>query len=141
MIIEEIEKLIDIIRDAKISELTVATGNPRTTVTIRKALAPEPTPKKSVNPLNKKTKAAKEEPAADNTIHVTAPMVGIFHSTGDMLEEGCAVRIGQQVGTIESMKLMNDIISEYEGSIAEVMVEDGMPVEYGQNLLRLEIKG
>ena len=65
-------------------------------------------------------------------------MVGIFHSAGNSMTEGVAVKAGQSVGAIESMKLMNDVISECDGVIAEVLVEDGLPVEYGQPLFRLE---
>ena len=65
-------------------------------------------------------------------------MVGIFHSAGNAITEGIAVKAGQSVGAIESMKLMNDVISEHEGTVAEVLVDDGMPVEYGQMLFRLE---
>ena len=39
---------------------------------------------------------------------------------------------------IESMKLMNEVASDYDGTVAEVLVENGQPVEFGQPILRLE---
>lgn len=137
MVVEEIEKLLEIIRPANISEITVGTGNPRTTVTVRKAPSCALPKKKSAKPVKQDAKQT-EEHETDKAIYITAPMVGIFHNAGNALETGSKVKIGQQVGTIESMKLMNDIMSENEGSVAEVLIEDGMPVEYGQNLLKLE---
>jgi acetyl-CoA carboxylase biotin carboxyl carrier protein len=81
--------------------------------------------------------APPEEPAASDT-YIVAPMVGIFHRIDAVDGIGGVVKAGQVVGAIESMKLMNDIVSECDGIIAEALVEDGMPVEFGQALFRLE---
>ena len=74
----------------------------------------------------------------DLEVFITARMVGIFHSIDSVGAVGTAVKAGQVVGAIESMKLLNDAVSDHDGVIAEVLVEDGMPVEYGQRLFRLE---
>lgn len=138
MNLEEIEKLVSILRESKISELTVSADG--TTVRLRKPLIAAPaakkqqlvreTPKATVLPMEDKP-----EPAGQ---YLTAPMVGIFHSIDSVGARGNVIKAGQVVGVIESMKLMNDIISDQDGIIAEVLIEDGMPVEYGQNLFRLE---
>ena len=44
---------------------------------------------------------------------------------------------GQTLAIIEAMKLMNEIESEYDGVIKEIMVKNGQPVEYGQPLFRI----
>jgi len=80
---------------------------------------------------------AEEEPAPVG-VFISAPMVGIFHSIDSVGARGNAIKAGQAVGVIESMKLMNDIVADQDGVIAEVLIEDGMPVEYGQKLFRLE---
>ena len=54
-----------------------------------------------------------------------------FVRTGDMIKQG------QVLAIVEAMKLMNDIESEYEGEIAEIYVENGQSVEYGQPLFRI----
>jgi acetyl-CoA carboxylase biotin carboxyl carrier protein len=69
---------------------------------------------------------------------ISAPMVGIFHLIDGIAMPGATVKKGQAVGVIESMKLMNEVVAQEDGQIAEVYVEDGMPVEYGQTLFRLE---
>jgi len=54
------------------------------------------------------------------------------------VEVGDTVRAGQVVCIVEAMKLMNEIQSDADGVVAEVLVEDGQPVEYGQPLFRLK---
>ena len=64
---------------------------------------------------------------------VKAPLVGIFYASP---EEGGTpfVQAGQTVCILEAMKLMNEIESDFEGTIEEVLVENGAAVEYGQPL-------
>ena len=64
-------------------------------------------------------------------------MVGIFH-TVDGTSCRLNVTAGQVVGAIESMKLLNDVVSQLTGPVVEVLVEDGTPVEYGQPLCKVE---
>ena len=74
---------------------------------------------------------------------ITAPMVGTFYrkpapDARSFVEPGDTVHVGQVVCIIEAMKLMNEIQSDTDGVVAEVLVEDGQPVEYGQPLFRLK---
>ncbi len=144
MEIYEIEQLVSIVREAKISELTVSFD--ASTVKLRKPLpggaSPKPVPSyetersaapESVVPEDE----ASAEVSTVSDLYINAPMVGILHRI-DGVGVGATVTAGQPVCAIESMKLMNDIISEHEGVIAEILVDDGVPVEYGQPLFRLE---
>ncbi|MFR8545349.1 MAG: acetyl-CoA carboxylase biotin carboxyl carrier protein, partial [[Clostridium] scindens] len=47
------------------------------------------------------------------------------------------VKKGQTLAIVEAMKLMNEIESDYDGTIAEIFVENGQAVEYGQPLFRI----
>lgn len=133
MDIADIERLIDIIKQANISELTVSIGG--STVRLRKPLvSEEPT---AASHVAKPVEASVVEEAPAE-VYITAPMVGIFHSLDGIGVKGSQVKAGQAVGAIESMKLMNDVICRCDGVIAEVLIDDGMPVEYGQNLFRLD---
>ena len=74
---------------------------------------------------------------------ITSPMVGTFYSkpspTADpYVEVGSTVKVGDTVCIIEAMKLMNEIESEFAGEVAEVLVKDGTPVEYGTPLFRIK---
>ena len=85
--------------------------------------------------------AAVESPDGD-AVFVASPFVGTFYRSpspdaGAFVEVGAAVRKGQVVCIIEAMKLMNEIESEVEGKVVEVMAKNGEHVEYGQKLFRL----
>ncbi len=74
---------------------------------------------------------------------VTAPMVGTYYGSPSpkdppFVTEGDEVKIGDPVGIIEAMKMMNTIESEFAGKVLRVLVKSGQPVEYGQPLLVIE---
>ena len=84
-----------------------------------------------------------EQPGAQNDVAIKSPMVGTFYrapspdadpfaDTGDSVTEESVVCI------IEAMKVMNEIKAECEGTIKELLVSDGEPVEYGQPLFLVE---
>ena len=82
--------------------------------------------------------------AAEKKGHViTSPFVGTFYRNPSpdqpaYVEVGSTVRKGQTLCIIEAMKLMNEIESEVAGKVAEVLVENAQPVEFGQALFRIE---
>lgn len=138
MDIESIEQLVDIIKNSKISELTVATDGTKVRLTKQLDAAPA-APTLAARKESPKPASLPEpvEVLDTHSTYITAPMVGMYHKSGsDLL--GAKIRTGQTVGAIESMKLMNDILSDIEGTITEVLVEDGHAVEYGQNLFKVE---
>ncbi|MCP3144005.1 acetyl-CoA carboxylase biotin carboxyl carrier protein [Pyxidicoccus xibeiensis] len=83
-------------------------------------------------------------PAAEKPGHqVTSPFVGTFYRTPApdqpaFVDVGSVVKKGQVLCIIEAMKLMNEIESEVSGRVAEILVENGRPVEFGQALFRIE---
>lgn len=78
---------------------------------------------------------------------VVSPMVGTFFAAPaedavPFVRAGDQVKAGQTVGIVEAMKLMNEITTEWEGVVEEILVKNGEMVEYGQPLLRIGgIKG
>ena len=73
---------------------------------------------------------------------VKSPLVGTFYSSpspddAPYVSVGDTVKKGQVLGIIEAMKLMNEVESEFSGQIAEILVENGEVVEYGQPLFRI----
>lgn len=82
----------------------------------------------------------KEEVQTGNI--VKSPMVGTFYikpspTSNPYVEVGSEVKKGTVLCIIEAMKLMNEIESEFDGKIAEILVKDGEPVEYGMPLFRI----
>ncbi len=79
---------------------------------------------------------------AKNQSVIIAPLVGMFYHSASpedapFVKEGDPVKKGQVVGIIEAMKLMNEITSDADGIVKEVLVENGQVVEYGQPLFTI----
>ncbi|NLB94151.1 MAG: biotin/lipoyl-binding protein [Armatimonadetes bacterium] len=111
-----------------VTEMTLREGTRR--LVVRRAFAVEaPQPE------------VMEAPPADDFI-VCSPLVGFFHQSASAkcppVTVGMAVRDGQVLGAIESMSVLYDVTAEVSGVITEVLVEEGQPVEYGQELFRIQ---
>ncbi|KGA93034.1 acetyl-CoA carboxylase biotin carboxyl carrier protein [Leptospirillum ferriphilum] len=83
-------------------------------------------------------------PTKTNTRTITAPIVGTFYRSpspeaAPYVEVGSVVQKGQILCIIEAMKLMNEIESEFEGTVKAVLMENGQSVEYGMPLIEIEI--
>lgn len=134
----EVDELVKIFRGAKVTELSVTSGD--STVRLRKSLHAPAAPPRA--PAKARATAPKPEPEIVETAApetwITAPMVGVFHGSDKAMAAGSRVKAGQVVGAIESMKLMNDVVCEYDGVIVEIAVEDLMAVEYGHKLFRVD---
>ena len=74
---------------------------------------------------------------------VTSPIVGTFYrapepSAPPFVQPGDRVRKGQTLCIIEAMKMMNNIDSEYEGTVVKVFVENNQPVQFGERLFAIK---
>ena len=74
---------------------------------------------------------------------ITSPMVGTFYRASapgedPFVELGSKINVGQTICILEAMKLMNEIESEFNAEIVEILVENGTPVEFGQVLMRVK---
>ena len=83
-------------------------------------------------------------PARSGLIDITSPMVGTFYRAAapeedPFVELGTKVNVGQTICILEAMKLMNEIESEFNAEIVEILVENGTPVEFGQVLMRVKL--
>ena len=86
--------------------------------------------------------SAGDEQPAPTLIEIKSPMVGTFYRAGapgapPYVDTGQRISEGDTLCIIEAMKLMNEFESEISGTIEEIPVEDGEPVEYGQVLFRV----
>lgn len=86
------------------------------------------------------------EASDPNVVEITSPFVGTFYRspTPDappFVEPGSEIRVGNVLCIVEAMKLMNEIESELQGTILDVLVENGKPVEYGDPLFRVRKSG
>ena len=82
---------------------------------------------------------SEQSAVVDPTMAVLSPMVGTFYrspgpSADPFIEIGDSVEEGQVLCIVEAMKVMNEVKAERSGVIASSLVEDGVPVEFGQPL-------
>ena len=82
-------------------------------------------------------------PGRSDLTEITSPMVGTFYRAAapgeePFVEVGSNVNVGQTICILEAMKLMNEIESEFNAEIVEILVENGTPVEFGQVLMRVK---
>ena len=82
-------------------------------------------------------------PGRSDLIEITSPMVGTFYRAAapgedPFVEVGNIVKVGQTICILEAMKLMNEIESEFNAEIVEILVDNGTPVEFGQVLMRVK---
>lgn len=147
MDLRKLKTLIDLVAESGISELEVTEENDKVrivnkvqTVTVASApvVAAAPAPAPAAPAAAPAAPAAAEEPAVTGT-PVTSPMVGTFYRTPNpgaepFVKVGDRVEVGQTLGIIEAMKLLNEIEAETAGVIKEICVENAQPVEFGQPL-------
>ena len=82
-------------------------------------------------------------PGRSGLTDITSPMVGTFYRAAapgedPFVELGSNINVGQTICILEAMKLMNEIESEFDAEIVEILVENGTPVEFGQVLMRVK---
>jgi acetyl-CoA carboxylase biotin carboxyl carrier protein len=80
---------------------------------------------------------------AETGAMITSPFVGTFYRSpspeaASFVDVGQTIRKGQVVCIVEAMKLMNEIESDLDGKVLDVLVKNGAHVEYGQPLFRIE---
>ncbi len=147
--VECVEALAKIVKENELSKIKISTetmdivieGKASAVNNIVSAMPPIPAmPAAPAAPMS-------AVPSAENTAVsgniITSPIVGTFYSSPSP-EKPCYVKVGDSVNAgdvvciIESMKLMNEINSEFSGKVAEIYVNNGDPVEFGQKIMRIE---
>jgi len=104
---------------------------------------PLPVPPVNVEPPGPSTPPPSVAGSRSDLLEVTAPMVGTFYRAPapeepPFVEIGTKISVGQAVCILEAMKLMNELESEVNGEVIEILVENGTPVEFGQVLMRVK---
>lgn len=125
--VSRIAAIVKMLAGTRISELEIQEDGFHIKVrrpTLPAAPAPSQAPAEAPEP--------EEQP-----VYVTSPVVGVFRKPSEPLSEGDKVEAGQVVGVVESMRLANPVRTATPGVLVRYLVQDGDPVEYGQNLVEL----
>ena len=140
--IECIEALAEIVKKNDLGKIRIS--NEDLEIVIEGKKCPPPAPGVPVPMMAAAPAAEQAAPAAEVSGNIiTSPIVGTFYASPSpekpaFVKVGDTVNVGDVVCIIESMKLMNEINSEFSGKVAEIYAKDGQPVEYGQKLMRIE---
>ena len=148
MDLQFLEGLIKALDESSLDSIEIERGGTR----IRLSRTPAPAAQMMAMQGASAPQAAAAAPAAEspavaappsNLIDVKSPMVGTFYRTAapdapPYVELGTRVNKGDTLCIIEAMKLMNELECEVDGTIAEICVDNTVPVEYGQILFRIE---
>ena len=149
--------LLQMLEQSDVYEITIENGNAKLHVKrgqpggviysapLPTAPVPSPSlPATPVTPFVQPPPAPEGPPVEMPAGHtITAPMVGTFYAAPSprdrpFVQEGDEVRVGDTVGIVEAMKMMNEIESDMAGRVARILVKNGQPVEYGQPLMVIE---
>jgi acetyl-CoA carboxylase biotin carboxyl carrier protein len=152
MNIEEIKEIIKVLEKTDIVEFELEKSGVR--VRIRKGsedwmVSTGAQEKRSLKPIPSSQASAeadhaeKEDKTSQIQQLIKAPIVGTFYRSPSpdaesYVEVGTIVKKGQIVCIIEAMKLMNEIESEVDGKIIEILTENAHPVEFGEPLFAIE---
>ena len=153
MDIKEIKQIVELMKKSDLTEFAVeeenfklqikrATGAPAPTHANTFAPPPVSVHAQPMTPTAPASSGAPAPAAEDKSTYITSPMVGTFYGAPSpdspaFVKVGDPVQPDSVVCIIEAMKIMNEIQSELKGTIAEILVENGQPVEFGQRLYRL----
>ncbi|GJJ01220.1 acetyl-CoA carboxylase biotin carboxyl carrier protein subunit [Duganella rhizosphaerae] len=150
MDLRKLKTLIDLVAESDIAELEVTEGESKVRIVKSSALPqnqmvmmqPQGMPQYHAAPAPAAAPAAAPVAAvaAEPTGHVVkSPMVGTFYRSSApgspaFVEVGAVVKEGDTLCIIEAMKLLNEIDADKSGTITQILVENGQPVEFGQPL-------
>lgn len=149
MDIAQLEQLVQLMRDSTVGELTLRHDGER--VTIRKAArsgAPVVDVLENDDEYSYSTQYAEvmDDEADQATeeregvVLVTSPLVGVFAHVKPLVGLNSRVTEGQVVGVIEAMKITTEINAPASGTIVEIFIEAGHPVEFGQALFEIRVE-
>jgi len=144
MELDEIKNLIELLQNTDITELQIEREGAKLKIKREKFFPSFQAAPSIVNPAVEELTASKESPVEEpKYITITSPIVGIFHRSPapeapPFVEVGSSVKKGQVLCIIEAMKLMNEIESDTDGTVLQILIENGHSVEYGEPLFRIE---
>ncbi|MBC7182834.1 MAG: acetyl-CoA carboxylase biotin carboxyl carrier protein [Marinobacter sp.] len=151
MDIRKIKKLIELLEESDVEELEIHEADDSVRISRRRepAAAPQymshyPAPAPQAAAPAAPAPAAEESsaPAAPTGHTVKSPMVGTFYRSPSptakaFVEVGQTVNVGDVICIVEAMKMMNQIEADKSGTVTEILVENGQPVEFDQPLVAI----
>jgi acetyl-CoA carboxylase biotin carboxyl carrier protein len=147
MELEEIKEIIDLLKDTDVTELSIERDGVKFRIKKERYLQSSGSVQsmQHLQPqaMGESDKHGAKKTEDKNLVNITSPIVGVFYSASSpdspaFVEVGNRVEKGQVLCIVEAMKLMNEIESDTDGIIKEILPSNGQPVEYGETLFLIE---
>ena len=143
MDLRKLKTILDLFESSSVTELEITEGEDKVRLSRTMSSMPPPTPAAESSALPSANLEEEKEAEAAAGHVVRAPMVGTFYRAPatdkpPFIRAGQRVESGQTLCIVEAMKLMNEIKSPVGGTVAQVLVENGAPVSYGDALFVIE---
>ena len=147
MDIRKVKKLIEMLENSNLEEIEIQEGEESVRLVKSHGNHQNSQPQSIIVPQESKPQSVTEETESfeedkENSNSINSPMVGTFYASASpgakpFISVGDLVKEGDVVCIVEAMKMMNEIKSEFSGTVLSVKVENAEPVEYGQILFEL----
>ena len=147
MDLRKIKKLIEMLQESDLNEIEVKEGEESVRINRKKESIIQTTAPSvfRTNQLDKNNSLNETDNYAESNGHesIVSPMVGTFYrkpapDKEPFIEVGQMIKKGETVCIIEAMKMMNQVKSEFDGTVVSINIGDGEPVEFGQELISIE---
>lgn len=152
MDLRKLKKLIDLVEESGIAELELTEGEEKVKICRHQQSAPQPVQTQYIQaqatnpdptPTKTEVETIKTSEQVINGHSITSPMVGTFYRSSSpdaaaFVEVGSTIKKGDTLCIIEAMKILNEIESDKDGVIKQILVENGNPVEFGEPLFIIE---
>jgi len=152
MVIRKVKKLIEMLENSSLNEIVIKEGEESVKLVKSAGFSQAPQmvsaiPQVTEQPVaEQKSSEETAEETKPKTIDgksINSPMVGTFYSSPNpgadsFVKVGDKVSEGDVLCIIEAMKMMNEVKSDYNGVIKEILISDAEPVEYGEALFIIE---
>ena len=134
----DVKEFIEMLEDSSLSVLEIKNGD-GSAIRLEKAISAAPA---VVMQANAPASVNESAPVAEGKT-INSPIVGVFYAapspdSNPYVSVGQKISKGDTICIVEAMKCMNEIQSELDGEVTEVLVKDGDLVEYGQPLFRVK---
>ena len=147
MDIRKVKKLIEMLENSNLEEIEIQEGEESVRLVKSNGSAPKLQQQSIVVPQENLAMPAQPvteetEVAPKDSNSINSPMVGTFYASASpgakpFISVGDVVQEGDVVCIVKAMKMMNEIKSEFSGTVLSVNVENSEPVEYGQSLFEI----
>lgn len=131
--VSRITAIVKLLSGTRVQELELQEGN--SLIRVRRSAAAVPPPSAQAEAETVQLEPEEEK----KVVRITSPVVGVFRRGADhAVGEGDVVRAGQTLASVESVRIFHPIRAPSAGTLLRFLVDDGAPVEYGQDLIEFE---